>query len=165
MKEKSERSFRTLVIGAIAIALIASAVLTSHATDQRGMSYTHEGMKSASRVAERPAIGTEPINYPAVSKMLVAGLTIYPTCDGYIDAAEWSDAYMYDISDTTGQSDGDVDPLGTVFLWLKQDDNGIYFAVRNNADAILDDHDQIGLHFDDNWDGCFGASATSAWLR
>jgi hypothetical protein len=51
--------------------------------------------------------------------------------------------------------------LGTVYLWLKQDDVGVYFAVRNNVDQTLDDYDNVGLYFDDNHDGCFPASATT----
>jgi len=121
----------------------------------------------SSKVFERPATATEPIHNPAGSQMFVAGLTIVPTCDGQIDAAEWSDANMYDISDTTGQEDGLPDPLGSVLLWLKQDDFGVYFAIRNNVDQTLDEYDQVGLYFDDNYDGCFPAAATNEgnnWL-
>jgi hypothetical protein len=164
MEKKRER-FEKLVIFAVAIALVVSfATLTAYATDgeEPRMTSGPQSMKNAT-----PAIDTEPIHNPAGSQMLVAGLTIVPTCDGYIDAAEWADAYMYDISDTTGQHDGIADPLGTVFLWLKQDDIGVYFAVRNNVDQTLDDYDNIGLYFDDNHDGCFSSSATTEgneWL-
>jgi hypothetical protein len=122
-------------------------------------------LSKPSKVVERPPV--EPIHNPAGSQMFVAGLTIPVTCDGSIDATEWSDAYMYDVSDTSGQEDGIPDPLGTVILWLKQDDNGVYFAIRNNADAVLDEYDQCGLYFDDNHDGCWPASATNEgnnWL-
>jgi hypothetical protein len=120
-----------------------------------------------SKVVERTPTEVRPIHNPAGSEMIVAGLTIPVICDGYIDPTEWADAFMYDVSDTTGQSDGLVDPLGSVSLWLKQDDNGVYFAIRNNADQTLDDYDQVGLYFDDNYDGCWPVSATNegnSWL-
>ncbi|MGB2805748.1 MAG: dockerin type I repeat-containing protein [Candidatus Zixiibacteriota bacterium] len=165
MRKKTERSFTRVVILAMAIALVASfAALTAYAADgeEPRMTSGPRSMKNAT-----PAIDTEPIHNPAGSQMLVAGLTIVPTCDGYIDAAEWADAYMYDISDITGQHDGVPDPPGTVHLWLKQDDIGVYFAVRNNVDQTLDDWDEVGLYFDDNHDGCFSSSATTEgneWL-
>jgi hypothetical protein len=99
--------------------------------------------------------------------MTIAWLSIVPTCDGFIDPAEWADAYMYDISDTTGQHDGSPDPLGTVYLWLKQDQMGVYFAVRNNADQTLNSYDEVGLFFDDNHDGCFPSTGNhegNHWL-
>jgi hypothetical protein len=108
-----------------------------------------------------PAVDVDPIHNPAGSQMLVAQLTTVPICDGYIGAAEWADAYMYDISDTTGQHDGVPDPLGTVYLWLKQDGLGVYFAVRNNVDIALEEWDNVGLYFDDNHDGCFSSAATT----
>ncbi len=182
MKKKEGWCFEKLVIVAIvAVLMVSFAALTAYATEGQEARSTigPQGMKSAitrgsailppgsSKVVERPSTETEPIHNPAGSQMLVAGLTTVPTCNGYIDAAEWADAYMYDISDTTGQEDGIPDPPGTVYLWLKQDDNGIYFAIRNNADQTLDDWDQVGLYFDDNHDGCFPASATNEgnnWL-
>ncbi len=182
MKKEEGWCFERLVIVAmVAVLMVSFTPLTAYATDGQKARSTigPQGMNKAntrgaailppgsSKVVERPAIETEPIHNPAGSRMLVAGLTIVPTCDGYIDPTEWSDAYMYDVSDTTGQEDGIVDPLGTVYLWLKQDDNGIYFAIRNNADATLDDYDQCGLYFDDDYDGCFPASATTEgnnWL-
>jgi hypothetical protein len=110
---------------------------------------------------------SQPIHNPAGSEMLVAGLTIPVTCDGWIDPTEWSDAYMYDISDTTGQEDGVPDAVGTVTLWLKQDDVGVYFAVRNNVDQTLNDYDEVGLFFDDDYDGCWPVNTTTEgneWL-
>jgi hypothetical protein len=162
---KRESLLGRLAIFAVAMVLVLSfGALTAYAADggEPRMTTGPQIMKKAT-----PATATEPIHNPAGSHMLVARLTTIPTCDGNIDPAEWSDAYMYDVSDTTGQEDGLPDPLGTVYLWLKQDDNGIYFAIRNNADQTLDDYDQVGLYFDDNYDGCFPASATNEgnnWL-
>jgi hypothetical protein len=182
MKKKEGWCFEKLVIVAIvAVLMVSFAALMAYATDGQearstiGPQGTSKASTrgsailppAASKVVERPSTQTEPIHNPAGSQMLVAWLTTVPTCDGYIDAAEWADAYVYDISDTTGQQDGIANPLGTVYLWLKQDDNGIYFAIRNNADATLHDYDQCGLYFDDNYDGCWPASPTNEgnnWL-
>jgi len=169
---------------AMTLLLVSFEAITAYALDEQKAEGTStqspplQGTKNAtpmgpaflpdlSKVVERPPVETEPIHNPAGSEMYVAPLTIPVTCDGSIDATEWSDAYMYDVSDTSGQADGTPDPLGTVYLWLKQDENGVYFAIRNNADQTLDDHDQVGLYFDDNHDGCFPASATNEgnnWL-
>jgi hypothetical protein len=161
-----ERLLGRLVVFGVAMMLVVSfAALMSYAADgqEARMATGPQALKQAT-----PATGTEPIHNPAGSQMLVARLTTIPTCDGYIDATEWADAYVYDISDTTGQHDGVPDPSGTVRLWLKQDDVGVYFAVRNWVDYTLDDNDQIGLYFDDNHDGCFSSSATTegnVWLE
>jgi hypothetical protein len=162
--------------------MVSSVAITAYASDEQKAenaltpSSAPHRMKNAtpagsallpskpSKVVERSPV--EPLHNPAGSEMYVAPLTIPVTCDGSIDAAEWADAYMYDVSDTSGQQDA-PDPLGTVFLWLKQDENGIYFAIRNNADAVLDQYDQCGLYFDDNHDGCWPPSATNEgnnWL-
>jgi len=134
---------------ALILVLLSSVAITAYAVDEQKaenastLSPALQSMKNATptgpallppKVVERAPVKTEPKHNPAGSQMLVAKLTIPVTCDGSIDATEWSDAYMYDVSDTTGQEDGIPDPLGTVTLWLKQDDNGVYFAIRNNAD-------------------------------
>jgi hypothetical protein len=167
---------------ALVLFLVSIVAITAYAVDEQKaegastLSPAVQSMKNVTpagpallppKVVERPPVRTEPKHNPAGSQMLVAWLTIPVTCDGSIDATEWSDAYMYDVSDTTGQQDGIPDPLGTVTLWLKQDDNGVYFAIRNNVDQTLDEYDQCGLYFDDNYDGCFPASATNEgnnWL-
>ncbi|MGB2769173.1 MAG: hypothetical protein WBC88_05545, partial [Candidatus Zixiibacteriota bacterium] len=165
MKKKKGWCFEKAVVFALAVVLVVSFVaLAAYATDGE-----EARMTTGPQIIKRatPAIATEPIHNPAGSQMFVAGLTTVPTCDGFIDPTEWADAYMYDISDTTGQSDGAPDPMGSVILWLKQDDNGVYFAIRNNVDQTLDDYDQCGLYFDDNYDGCFPASPTNEgnnWL-
>ncbi len=166
-------SKKTVIVFVLSFALISlvvsSVAVTAYSTDEQ-INVTPTGpafLPHGSKLVERPPVEREPIHNPAGSQMLVAGLTIPVTCDGYIDPTEWADAYMYDVSDTTGQSDGIPDPLGSVTLWLKQDNNGVYFAVRNNADQTLDDYDQVGLYFDDNYDGCWPVSATNEgnnWL-
>jgi uncharacterized repeat protein (TIGR01451 family) len=149
---------RPAVLAVVIMLVVSSAALMAHATDGQEARMTTGPQILKQAVT---ATATEPTHNPAGSQMLVARLTTVPTCDGYIDATEWADAYVYDISDTTGQHDGVPDPLGTVLLWLKQDDVGVYFAIRNNVDQTLDDYDQVGLYFDDDYDGCFSSSATT----
>jgi hypothetical protein len=95
---------------------------------------------------------------------------LYPPCgtlrigmgtsnnDGYIDAAEWANATVYDISDTCGQSDGLPNPLGTVYMYLMQDDQCLYFGIDAVGDLYADFYDQAGFYFDDNDDGCWTES-------
>jgi hypothetical protein len=83
-------------------------------------------------------------------------------CDGFVDpTTEWSDAALYDISDTSGQLDGIPDPPGTVDLYVKQDSSGVWFAVVDHADSSLDDDDQITFIFDEDHDGCFPPDTTN----
>jgi hypothetical protein len=98
---------------------------------------------------------------------------LYPDCgfmqigtgtsnnDGYIDAAEWANATVYDVSDTCGQSDGLPNPPGTVYLYLMQDDQCLYFGIDAVGDLYADYYDQAGLYFDDNDDGCWPASGNT----
>ncbi len=151
---------------ALALLMASSVAITAYTADEQ-KNAGNALLLDPSRVAERTPTQMEPIHNPAGSEMYVAPLMIVPSCDGYIDPTEWADAYMYDVSDTTGQSDGLPDPLGSVTLWLKQDDNGVYFAIRNNVDQVLDEYDQCGLYFDDDYDGCWHPSATTEgnnWL-
>jgi hypothetical protein len=176
----------TLVLSfAMTLLMVSCVAITAYAADEQKTQGTMalfpalRGEKDATptgpallpskppMVLKSPPGDAQTIHNPAGSQMLVARLTIVPVCDGSIDATEWSDAYMYDVSDTSGQQDGIPDPLGTVTLWLKQDDIGVYFAIRNNVDQTLDENDQVGLYFDDNHDGCFPASPTNEgnnWL-
>ena len=83
-------------------------------------------------------------------------------CDGFVDpGSEWADAAKYDISDTSGQYDGVADPPGVVDLYVKQDSTGVWFAVINHGDTLLEDYDQIHIHFDEDDDGCFPDAATN----
>jgi hypothetical protein len=151
---------------ALALFMASSAAITAYAADEQN-STGNALVLNPSKMVQRAPAEAKPIHNPAGSQMIVAWLSTPVTCDGYIDPTEWADAYVYDISDTTGQSDGIADPVGTVTLWLKQDDNGVYFAIRNNVDQVLDEYDQCGLYFDDNYDGCWPPSATNEgnnWL-
>jgi hypothetical protein len=92
--------------------------------------------------------------------------TIYPTLDGVIDSWEWSDAVQIDISDTLGKQ-GEIDPPGTVIMWLKYLPNPdtltvLWAAVENTADHVAMGYDQVGIYVDDNkdeqWSPCFGGA-------
>ena len=85
MKNKSERSFWGLAALTSILALLVFGASTSQATDQEGMVLTREGTKSPANVLEGAPYEAGTIHNPAGSQMLVAGLTIIPNCDGYID--------------------------------------------------------------------------------
>lgn len=74
-----------------------------------------------------------------------------PTIDGILTADEWADAFKADISDFTGISEG-IDPIGTVYLYLKTDGNKLYMAIVDYADTELSENDCLALYFDDNND-------------
>lgn len=74
-----------------------------------------------------------------------------PTIDGILSADEWADAFKADISDFTGISEG-IDPVGTVYLYLKTDGNKLYMAIVDYADTELSENDCLALYFDDNND-------------
>lgn len=143
------------------------------------------GLSAGEVVAERPRYGmtygiealdlipvrqdeTDMDGSRAVFNMYAPWLQVAVNCDGVVDhTSEWWDAARYDISDTSGQSDGIPDPLGTVDLYVKQDSFGVWFAVIDHADSLLGVPDQIGLYLDDDDDGCFPASLTNEgniWL-
>ena len=74
-----------------------------------------------------------------------------PTIDGILSADEWADAFKADISDFSGISEG-IDPIGTVYLYLKTDGNKLYMAIVDYADTELTENDCLALYFDDNND-------------
>ena len=153
---------RTLVIVALCELLIFGLFSLDHvfaASTSKGKTYAplvQPDISEIPPVAEKPSpLGHFVINVPLK--------TVDVVCDGVVDAMEWSDASRYDISDTSGQ--GEIppvpDPPGTVDLYVKQDSLGIWFAVINHADETLHQYDEIGLHFDDDFNGCFPYSLTN----
>jgi len=87
--------------------------------------------------------------------------TTVPTCDGSIDVAtEWADAVKIDMSDVYNMAGTGVYPPGSCFLYVKNDNNNIYFAIDGVHDATYSggSYDQVGLYFDDNHNGAWEAS-------
>jgi hypothetical protein len=139
-------------LATVAGALLLSSLLVVCAF---GMTRTHD---NALLPEGKVAPTRTPVNDP---------VPLFPDCgvlqigsgtsdnDGYIDAAEWAGATVYDVSDTCGQSDGLPNELGTVYLYLMQDDRCLYFGIDAVGDLYADYYDQAGLYFDDNDDGCW----------
>jgi hypothetical protein len=153
---------RKQVAFVVACALLFSWALTvSHVSAERvstGMAYM-PGIPVMDQVRSPEMDKHSPLGYFV---MYAPWMTQTVNCDGVVDVAgEWSDAAYYDISDTSGQSDGIKDPVGTVDLYIKQDSSGIWFGVINHADQTVDHYDQMGLYFDDDHDGCFPAQLTN----
>lgn len=77
-----------------------------------------------------------------------------PTIDGVLSDGEWADAFRVDISDFTGITEG-VDPLGTVYMYVKTDGQKLYIGLEDFKDTELSENDCLALYFDDNNDHLF----------
>ena len=84
-----------------------------------------------------------------------------PTVDGVLSDNEWADAFKVDISDFTGITEG-IDPVGTVYLYLKTDGNKLYMALEDFADTELSENDCLALYFDDNNDHVYPADGNNS---
>ncbi|MEO0092534.1 MAG: hypothetical protein ABIK61_07480, partial [candidate division WOR-3 bacterium] len=89
-----------------------------------------------------------------------------PTIDGDIQETEWADANHYDVTDVLGQASGYPYPAGSAYLWVKHDENFIYFAIAMPYAATANNADQIGLYIDENGDGVWATDSTEGnyWL-
>ncbi|MBQ8761446.1 MAG: carboxypeptidase regulatory-like domain-containing protein [Bacteroidales bacterium] len=79
-----------------------------------------------------------------------------PTIDGTLSEDEWVDAFKVDVSDFSGISEG-IDPVGTVYLYLKTEGNKMYIGLEDFADTELSENDCLALYFDDNNDHVYPA--------
>jgi hypothetical protein len=138
-----------LVLSSLLVACAFGATLTSD------NALLPEGKVAPTRT---PTKGVAPLYPPCGTLQIGVGTS---NNDGYIDAAEWANATVYDISDTCGQSDGLPNPLGTVYLYMMQDDQCLYFGIDAVGDLYSDFYDQAGIYFDDNDDGCWPASGNT----
>lgn len=96
----------------------------------------------------------------ASTAFLVETIEVYngsaPTIDGILSEDEWADAFVVDISDFTGITEG-VDPVGSVYLYLKTDGDKLYMAIEDFLDTELSENDCLALYFDDNNDHSYPA--------
>ena len=76
-----------------------------------------------------------------------------PTLDGVINAIEWSDAAVVDISDTLDQGGDGAETPGSVILYIKNDSNFIYLGIDAVVDTGRTPGDNFTLYFDDSHDG------------
>lgn len=95
---------------------------------------------------------------------LVETIEVYngsaPTIDGTLSADEWNDAFKVDISDFTGITEG-IDPVGSVYLYLKTDGDKLYMAIEDFLDTELSENDCLALYFDDNNDHSYPAQGNN----
>ncbi|MFP4471598.1 MAG: carboxypeptidase regulatory-like domain-containing protein, partial [Bacteroidales bacterium] len=80
-----------------------------------------------------------------------------PTIDGTMEPGEWDDAFMMDASDFLGIYDNMPNPVGSVTMYYKvnQEMTELYVACINENDTQLEDHDEVALYIDDNNDGSY----------
>ncbi len=85
-----------------------------------------------------------------------------PVIDGTISADEWADAFALQCGDFLGTNDNEIDAMTSVLAFFKVDSaiENLYVAVHNTNDFELEDHDEVGLYFDDNNDGSFPANGS-----
>lgn len=81
-----------------------------------------------------------------------------PVIDGEISSGEWDDAFLLDASDFLGRYDNSPNPVGSVMMYFKVNDDltEMYVACINENDTVLEDHDEVALYIDDNNDGSYG---------
>lgn len=80
-----------------------------------------------------------------------------PVIDGVISNGEWDDAFLLDASDFLGRYDNAPNPVGSVPMYYKVNDDmtELYVACININDTVLEDHDEVALYIDDNNDGSY----------
>lgn len=80
-----------------------------------------------------------------------------PTIDGTISPGEWDDAFMLDASDFLGTYDNVPNPVGSVIMYYKSNEDltELYVACINKNDSVLEDHDEVAMYIDDNNDGSY----------
>ena len=94
--------------------------------------------------------------------------SIVPTCNGQIEALEWSDAFKQDISYFKG---GDIiahtSPYldsNAAYLYVKNDSNFLYLAIDAKADTSDTPKDRVKIVMDDNANGVFEADSSEGFL-
>lgn len=94
--------------------------------------------------------------------------SIEPIIDGIIQTGEWDDATEIDIS-RFGQFAGFIDPhpfepLGSAFMYVKQDSQYLYLAFDIPADTNDTKNDYIHIWFEDNHNGQYDADSSEGCL-
>ena len=84
-----------------------------------------------------------------------------PTIDGTLADGEWADAFKVDISDFSGITEN-VEPAGTVYMYVKTDGQKLYIGLEDFADTELSENDCLALYFDDNNDHLFPADTDNS---
>ena len=90
----------------------------------------------------------------ATTAYIVHEIDVYdgtaPTIDGIMSPGEWDDAFRVDVSNYLLP-----DPMGSVTLHLKMDDNYLYVCSENRLDTEWTNNDGVAFYIDDNNDGTY----------
>jgi hypothetical protein len=80
-----------------------------------------------------------------------------PTIDGTLSPGEWDDAFMMDASDFFGTYDGNPNPMGSVTMFFKVNEEmtELYVACIDENKPVLLDNFTVALYIDDNNDGIY----------
>ncbi|MEO0136815.1 MAG: T9SS type A sorting domain-containing protein [candidate division WOR-3 bacterium] len=99
------------------------------------------------------------ISFNLKDTLIVPWRQTVPTIDGNIQAAEWSDALVWDISDVLGQY-GVPRPAGSAILYCKHDSQYVYYAVDIPPASARTDYDQVGFYVDENFDRAWAGDSS-----
>ena len=90
----------------------------------------------------------------ATTAYIVTEIDVYdgtaPTIDGIMSPGEWDDAFRVDVSNYLLP-----DPMGSVTLHLKMDNNYLYVCSENRMDTEWTNNDGVAFYIDDNNDGTY----------
>ncbi|MBE0637085.1 MAG: carboxypeptidase regulatory-like domain-containing protein [Bacteroidales bacterium] len=80
-----------------------------------------------------------------------------PTIDGTLSTGEWDDAFMMDASDFFGTYDNNPNPMGSVTMFFKANEEmtELYVACMDENKPVLLDNFTVALYIDDNNDGTY----------
>ena len=83
-----------------------------------------------------------------------------PVIDGTLSPGEWDDAFSLDVSDFYGTYDGNPNPVGSVTMFFKVNEEmtELYVACIDQNKTVLQDNFTVSLYFDDNNDHKFPES-------
>ena len=94
-----------------------------------------------------------------------------PVIDGTLSPGEWDDAFSLDVSDFYGTYDGNPNPVGSVTMYFKVNEEmtEFYVACIDQNTTVLQDNYTISLYIDDNNDHKFPATGINIegtyWAR
>ncbi len=94
-----------------------------------------------------------------------------PTIDGTLSPGEWDDAFLMDASDFFGTYDGNPNPMGSVTMFFKVNEEmtELYVACIDENKTTLVDNFTVALYIDDNNDGLFPVTGDDSegnyWAR
>jgi hypothetical protein len=94
-----------------------------------------------------------------------------PVIDGTLSPGEWDDAFEMDASDFFGTYDNNPNPVGSVTMYFKVNDemSELYVAAVDRNKTVLQDNFTVALYVDGNNDGSYPPSGDDSegnyWAR